>query len=119
MTFQVRCSWVRSRRGFFFPAKIHFLYFINRESSFLCLEYIKRGLSKPCAPGCAPAGAFFPAKIHPLYFINREPLFLCLRYIQTQLLGPKVAFRVHETLLLHTPPDPPDPADLPDPPEVA
>ena len=62
--------------GAFFPAKIHLLYFINRESSFLCLEYIKRGLSKPCAPGCAPAGAFFPAKIHLLYFINREPLFL-------------------------------------------
>ena len=61
MTFQVRCSWVRSRRVFF-PAKIHFLYFINRESSFWCLEYIKRGLSKPCAPGCAPAGAFFPEK---------------------------------------------------------
>ena len=69
--------------------------------------------------GALPQGLFFPAKIHFLYFINREPLFLCLRYIQTQLLGPKVAFRVHETLLLHTPPDPPDPADLPDPPEVA
>ena len=27
----------------------------------------------------------------------------------------KVSFRVHETLLLHTPPDLPDPADLPEP----
>ena len=62
--------------GAFFPAKIHLLYFINRESSVLCLEYINRGLSKPCAPGCAPAGAFFLSKIYLLYFINREPLFL-------------------------------------------
>ena len=67
MTFQVRCSWVRSRRGFF-PAKINVLYFINREPLFLCLEYIKRGLSKPCAPGCAPAVAFFPSKNTPFIF---------------------------------------------------
>ena len=53
--------------------------------------------------------SFFPAKIHLLYFINREPLFLCLTYIQTQLLGSKVAFRVHETLVWNTEPDLPDP----------
>ena len=58
---------------------------------------------------------FFPQKIDVLYFINREPLFLCLKHIQAQLLGSKVAFRVHETLVWHTPADPPDPAD---PPEV-
>ena len=108
MTFQVRCSWVRSRRGFFFPAKTKVLYVLYIESWFLCFKCIKHVLSKLCASGCAPAGAFFPAKIHLLYFINREPPLLCLRYIQTQLLGPKVAFRIHETLLLHTPPDPPD-----------
>ena len=62
--------------------------------------------------GALPQGLFFPAKIHLLYAINREPLFLRLRYIQTQLLGPKVAFRLHETLLLHTPPDPADPAEV-------
>ena len=67
MTFQVRCSWVRSRRG------------------------------------------LFPAKIDLLYFINREPLFLCLKHIQAQLLGSKVAFRVHETLVWNTEPDLPDP----------
>ena len=56
--------------------------------------------------GALPQGLFFPAKIHFLYFTNREPTFLCLRDIENQLLGSKVAFRVHETLLLHTPPDP-------------
>ena len=59
-------------QGLFFSAKIHFLYFINRESSFLCLEYIKRGLSKPCAPGCAPAGAFFPSKNSPSRFYKQR-----------------------------------------------
>ena len=78
----------------------------------MCLKYIKHVLSKLCAPGCGPAGLFLPAKIHPLYFINREPLFLCLKYIQTQLLGSKVAFRVHETLVWHTPADPADPAEV-------
>ena len=97
--------------GAFFPAKIHLLYFIHREALFLCLRYIKHVLSKLGVSKCAPAGAFFPAKLHLLYFINREPLFLCLRYIQTQLLGSKVAFRVHETLVWNTP------ADLPESPE--
>ena len=94
--------------GAFFPAKIHVLYFINIESVFLCLKYIKHVLSKLGVSKCAPAGAFFPAKIHLLYFICRQPPFLCLRYIQAQLLGSKVAFRVHETLVWHTPPDPPE-----------
>ena len=75
-----RCVQVRSRRGFF-PSKIHFLYFINREPLFLCLKYIKHVLSKLGASKCAPAGAFFPPKMHLLYFIYTESLFLCLRYI--------------------------------------
>ena len=81
-------------------------------------EYIKHVLSKLGVSKCAPAGAFFPAKIHLLFSTSREPLFLCLRYIQTQLLGSKVAFRVHETLVWHTDPDPADLPDLPDPAEV-
>ena len=62
--------------------------------------------------GALPQGLFFTAKIGVLYFINREPLFLCLKYIQTQLLGSKVAFRVHETLVWNTEPDPPDPPEV-------
>ena len=32
-------------QGLFFPANIDVLYFINRESVFLCLRYIKHVLS--------------------------------------------------------------------------
>ena len=98
--------------GASFSAKIHLLFFINTQPLFLCLRYIKHVLSKLGVSKCAPAVAFFPAKIHLLYSINREPLFLCLRYIQTQLLGSKVAFRVHETLVWHTSADPADPPEV-------
>ena len=68
--------------------------------------------------GALPQGLFFSSKIYLLYFTNREPMFLCLGYIQTQLLGSKVAFCVHETLVWHTPHNPHDPHDPPDPLEV-
>ena len=92
--------------------------FTYTESVSLCFTYTESVLSKLGASKCTPAGAFFPPKIHLLYFINRESLFLCLRHIQAQLLGSKVVFRVHETLVWNTPADLPDLPDPADPPEA-
>ena len=58
---------MRSRRGFF-PTEIDVLYFINRESLFLCLRYIKHVLSKLGATKCAPAGAFFHTQNTPIFY---------------------------------------------------
>ena len=72
-------------------------------------------------PSALPQGAFLPPKTHVLFSINRESVFLCLRYIQAQLLGSKVVFRVHETLVWNTLPESSgiqrifrNPADLPE-----
>ena len=91
--------------GAFFPAKIHFLYFINRNLCFLCLQYIKHVLSKLGVSKCAPARAFFPTKntpstlqIHNLYVVHTRCLcwnythclclrqrFLCITYTESVL----------------------------------
>ena len=73
---------------------------------------------------CAPAGAFSEPKIAPLGFSVPKIASFCVFNIEIWAGGGrglagegKVWFRVHETILWDTSPDPPDPPDPDYPPD--
>ena len=108
---QVWCYWCRARRGFF-SAKNTPLFFWNTESWVLCLRDIKYALFMSSryknmlgAPPSMPAGAFISPKNRPYIFWTRN-IAISVSPIH------KVAFRVHETIVWDTPPDPGDPAEV-------
>ena len=106
--------YVRNRDVCVLHAQNLYLCFLHTQNLYLRVLHTQKlyYLTKLGATKCAPAGAFFPPKTHLLFSINRESVFLCLRDIQAQLLGSKVAFRVHETLVWNTPADPHNPPEV-------